>query len=250
MTNVNVSVDEYISTLSHSSSPTLILEGKTDYVAFEDFEIENVGWGFTVMPVDGKLNVLDLIRRRNEIENPNVIFLVDQDEWILCGVPQDYVRPDVFLTNGAAIENDLIADGCPWELMTPAEKASYLLNLSDFSTIYLRLAADHLAGNSTYNLRTHPMQFFELNGTVKPQVRAWIDSHTTPLTTPKHLQDRPEIYVRGKSLLSLITMQLSSPARQSRYSKANILEMGARKRGENLTGHERAVLSYFERLAA
>ena len=242
---VDVSVTEFISTLSHSTAPTLIIEGKGDYAALEDFENENVSWGFTVLPVHGKQNVLELIDRRVEISNPNILFLVDQDEWLLCGTPSAYKRADVIFTIGAAMENDLILDGEPWKLMSLSEQSAFKSTTIAFAVVYTRLVADHLSGNVTYNLRTHPLQFFDVNGLLDVTVGAWAAAHPSPTPVPAYLVGKPEVYIRGKSLLALVTMQLSSPTRKSRFGKANIMEIGLRARGANSKAHETAILKFF-----
>jgi hypothetical protein len=251
MANDPGSVDEIIATLSHSRAPSLILEGKTDYIAFEEFEIENVSWGLTVFPVKGKTKILELLERRGEIANPNLLFLIDQDEWILVGCPECAARDDVMLTWGAAIENDLIQDGEPWVLMNQSERDKFWRSLASYEVLYRHLLADHLADCSTINLKSDAASFLDNHGNLKEETSTWLAAHTSEVAVPADLAGEPLRYVRGKAVLRLVTAQLSARARgASKFGNANVLEIGARKRGPIVSGHEQRVLDFFDDLRA
>lgn len=239
----DLTVDELISTLNHSNSPTLILEGKDDYIAFEHFERENVEWGLTVLPVKGRDKILQILNRREELENECIFFIMDQDEWCLTGVPHYLIDDQIAFTFGASIENDLISDGNPMSLMTPEELDKFWGLIADFASIFRRLVYNHENAVADYSYGTSMRIFCDEELTKLPEWDAF--AARCPNMVPQPIDKETIDYIRGKTLLEIVTMILSHKNRVSKYSKANVLEIGARRRGERLVSLEANVIEYF-----
>lgn len=238
-------IDEIIATLNHSNAPTLIIEGKDDYVAFEQLERENVAWGFTVLPVKGRWRVIQLIERRSEIANPCIFYLMDQDEWCLLGVPEAFRVDFVVLTNGASIENDLIIDGNPMQLMSIDERSAFWATLEAFTEIFIRLVFNHVHGVRDHSYGSSLRLFITEDLQKLPEWDEFCHRCQDTMPEPEGLERIA--FIRGKTLLELVTMILSHKRRRSKYSKANVLEMGAKTRGPNLQRIENTILEFFER---
>lgn len=241
--SVDISVDELIATLNHSGAPTLILEGKDDYVAFEEFERNNVEWGFTVIAVKGRGNIIKLLDRRSEITNPCIFYLMDRDEWCLTGAPDSYIDPQIGFTNGASIENDLIIDGNPMALMTPDELNKFSSVLIDYKEIFLRLCYNHINGIDDHSYGSSLRIFLDEDLSKLPEWASFCGRCPDAISPPDDLELIE--YLRGKTLLELLTMILSNRNRRSKFSKANVMEIGARARGSRLLALEANVYSFF-----
>jgi hypothetical protein len=241
--SADISVDELISTLNHSNAPTLILEGKDDYVAFEEFERNNVEWGFTVIAVKGRRNVINLLDRRDEIENPCIYYLMDQDEWCFTGIPNLYIDRRIGYTSGASIENELIIDGNPMAIMKPNEVARFWSAIQEFEEIFLRLCYNHINCIADHSYGSSLRLFFDENLAKLPEWTLFCDRCPNAVARPAALNVME--YLRGKTLLELVVMILSNKNRASKYSKANIMELGARARGAKLLALEAEIYDFF-----
>lgn len=239
--NVNVTLDEYISVLKRSLAPTLIVEGDDDYLAFRDFEVENISYGFTVFPVKGKSNVISIFRRREEIENEALVFLLDKDEWCFLGQSEFDGEDSVIQTDGWSIENDLLRDGSIDRLMSQQEKLKMTGEIREFTKVFSAALHCHLNGGAGPPLSMHPSQVLDADGQLRPEAKLeWVDPFEIDVYE-RYALENPHKNIRGKALLSLFTRQLSAPDRRSKFSRANLLEIGASSRGEFLSRIEQFV---------
>lgn len=249
MADKEVNLEELISALKHSSAPTLIVEGRDDYVAFGEFEIENVTWGLTILPVYGQGNVEKIIERAAEIRHPALAFLLDRDCTVFAGPPDHLIRPDTFFTDGYAIENDLIRDGDIPRLLHPNERIGFQTELAALARFLACAASRHVAQHPTHALSTHPHQLFGKTTGLLPEYRTFVEAEEANLhPTYRQTLQEPLRYVRGKNLLGLLARHLGYSQRRSKYSSANLLEIGGSLRGPHITVIESNVLSYFREL--
>lgn len=237
-----VSLDEYFSVLQRSNAPTLVVEGDDDYLAFREFEVENIDKGLTIFPVTGKNNVLSIIARRDQIPNPRLVFLLDMDEWSFCGAaPYDQLGW-VILTNGWSIENDLLRDGAIERLMTRPERDRFECEKERFAVVFSAALHCKVTGNDGPNISTHPNQVLDRHGNLRFGIEEQMVEPFDNEDCLAHLRQDLMRYLRGKSLLQLCTRQLSRPGRQSNFSKANLLEICAAARGPNIRRIEQEAL--------
>lgn len=241
----DLSPDDWVAVLKHGDSPTLIVEGRDDFVAFRDFEIENVDWGLTVTPVSGKNNLVSIFERRDEFSHRKVAFLLDKDEWIFTGIPGLYSEDCVLFTDGYSIENDLIRDGGICGLLKGEEKDTYQAKISSIGQYLSRSIVATVSECADLPLSLHPRQIIDEKNVIYPDLLAHFDSHVPPQEWIDMLKSDPERNFRGKTLVSVFTEILSHKDRKSKYSKLNILEISASRRGGNLSKIEKAVLVFF-----
>lgn len=240
-------LDIIINTLKRGNSPTLIVEGKDDYIAFKDFEIENVSWGLTVLPVKGVQNVRKIIESVDDIKHPALAFLIDSDCAVFDHVSYPYARDDTFYTDGYSIENDLIRDGNVIKLLKKDEEPIFNSQLFELSKYFMCAACCHIEGKPGNPMSANAHMLFSPENSLHDKYASWIlkeecgldDGYKAPLSEPFK-------YIHGKSLLSLFTKHLSKSGRSSSFSAANILEIGGIARGECMKRIEGLVLSYFQ----
>jgi hypothetical protein len=76
----NLSVDEIIAFLNHSTLPTILVEGDDDRVVYRWLE-QLIPWQEGVFePCGGREKLLKVYSRRSELK-VNTVFLADQDMW-------------------------------------------------------------------------------------------------------------------------------------------------------------------------
>ncbi|MFC0102488.1 hypothetical protein [Sphingopyxis terrae] len=243
----DLSPDDWVAVLKHGDSPTLIVEGRDDFVAFRDFEIENVDWGLTITPVSGKSNLISIFERRNEFSHRKVAFLLDKDEWIFTGIP-DFCKDDcVLFTDGYSIENDLIRDGRIYSLLKGNEKDEYQAKIASIGQYLSRSIMATISGCADLPLSLHPRQIIDDNNNIQPDLLYHFKDHLPPQDWIDMLASDPEKNFRGKTLISIYTEILSKKDRKSKYSKSNLMEISAARRGANLTKLEKDVLAFFEK---
>lgn len=240
---------EIVDSLKHSNSPTLIVEGKDDYVAFEQFEIENIHWGLTVLPVQGVENVYKIIELIDEIKHPALAFLIDQDCSIFENVPRKYNREDTLYTEGYSIENDLIRDGNVISFLRNGEKDRFFNELEILKRYFADAASKFISGMPGNPIGINCNKIFKSENNLEEKyadcinrIKEDFDQSLSPIFSD------PMRHIHGKSLLSLFTRRLSHKARASKYSAANILEIGAVARGENMRKNESEILRYFQKI--
>jgi hypothetical protein len=102
-------VDTIVSTLKHSSLPTVLVEGDTEIVLFGNIERMIGNFNVDFIPCGGRNTLLEVYNSRNEFAHLKVNFIADQDMWLFTGIPNEYA--DIWFTSGYCIENDLYKDG-------------------------------------------------------------------------------------------------------------------------------------------
>lgn len=223
-------IDEIISTINHSTLPSVFIEGKDDAIVFRDLEDFFSDHFVSIVPLGGRDRVLQLYDRRNEIKSKcNFCFIADLDTWVISGLPTRYVNEKLIFTIGYSIENDIYADGFLENLLSAAEKSRFKAELKSFLEWYALALARHLADDS-YAIDFHPNQLLDCPDFYADQTKLQTgESYPNQLFSDLHAN-----YVsllRGKSLFGLIFRQLCSKTRPVKHKKESIIEMVARLNG-------------------
>ena len=113
---ITPTVNELFSTLKHSSSPTIVVEGKDDTTFYQDIERQFKN-ELNFMPVGGRSILLSLYKQRSKLNIP-VVFIADRDMWVFGRRPNGL--GDLVLTKGFSIENDIIDEIRFLKELTPA----------------------------------------------------------------------------------------------------------------------------------
>lgn len=239
-------LDEIIAALKRSAVPTLVVEGRDDYVAFGEFEVENVSWGFTVLPVNGEGNVQKIIEKVEEINHPALAFLLDRDCSLFTGISYGLLREDTFFTDGYSIENDLIRDGNIIQLVKVTDKAWFTKELSSFANFCSCAAFGHVENRVGFPLSTHPNQLFRAPGKMQPQYELFIEDISNILPEAyRQVAEDPLRLTRGKSLLALLARHFVVRRKGAKFSRASILELGDAARGPLMLKIEHDILAFF-----
>jgi hypothetical protein len=171
------------------------------------------------------LQVFDKLRDEETLEN--CAFICDSDLWIFNGIPSEYDTSEIIKTDGYSIENDLIKDYPPNNLMLEDEERNYDDELLLFSQWFSFEVAKALRGAenslSTYvglvldDRQLYCKEDFEKNIDAK-FIHELIQSDLM-----KHL--------RGKSVMQIVMRQLAKKGRASKHNHLNFLEHAANSNG-------------------
>ncbi len=222
----NLSEDEMVSHLKRTLLPTILVEGNDELSIYNRYLQDKInGEDINVLTCDGRAKLLNVFKRRAEFRNTKVVFVADKDIWFFTGVPQEYDNKVVF-TDGYSLENDLYIE-----------------------SFFNRLLDENEARNFDDLIKELSVWFaFEVSR-YKEIDQAWCDVHINQICPEKLLSDsfkksinfvQPSAYtvqsvygeytraLRGKNLFQALLRFLSHKNRESKYSRANLIEMGAK----------------------
>lgn len=230
---VILTVDEILATLSHSSLPTVIVEGKNDLIVFRRLEKEFTSVGLSVFPAGGRNNVLGLFDNKSRLPNKiKFAFIADLDSWVITGVPMKYKSDQLLLTTGYSIENDIFVDGKLQEFLSENEVAKFSQELAVFIDWYA-LAFSRFLSDPTQSFDLHPNHILD-NATTRAELMALNEGEIYPQILHAQLIQNYAGQLRGKSLFALIMRQLSYKGRAVRHQDKSLMEMTAVSRGRLL----------------
>tara|TARA_E500000318_G_scaffold1676_9_gene2337 strand:- start:275 stop:964 length:690 start_codon:yes stop_codon:yes gene_type:complete len=109
--------------------------------------VESVVTPVDILPCGGKDKVLELYRRRAEFSDAAVAYIVDRDMWLFTDPPRWI--PDVMLTDGYSIENDVLSFRAVEKLLDKESK-KYFDKL-------INIASDFFAFEVSMRLRNRPV---------------------------------------------------------------------------------------------
>jgi len=151
------SVPEIISTIKRSDLLNVIIEGKDDILVYRKLEKIYFDQDLSLIAAGCRPNVLkvfDEIKDSNELNN--CIFIVDQDTWIINGIPQKYTHNRILTTSGYSIENDVYIDSKIEDIIDTHKNINeYKSHLEKYITWFT------LAISRNSSLKITPFKFFE-----------------------------------------------------------------------------------------
>lgn len=233
-------VDELISYLKHTQIPTVVIEGKDDYIAYRRMEDRFKDHRLSMLAAGGRDAVLAIYDRRAEIANGAKLgFIVDRDCWVYDEVPEQYISDELIFTDGYSIENDLYRDGDLERFLLEPEIPPFRSELSEFISWYSHALNEHLAGQGL-GLKFHP-DMVVVAGELQSEFceKCGYSGPIEPLNS--NIRAEYQKLLRGKSLLALLSRHLTRPGRPARLSTANLMEHSAVARGPYLTMIEEGV---------
>ena len=209
MARLNMMVDDWVTTLSHSYLPTVIVEGKDDVQIYrwmeKHIDIQNAD----VLSVGGRNNLLSLYERRKEFAHLPVAFVADRDLWLFSGIPSDY--PDIIWTQGYSIENDLYA-GADLESLLDAGETEEHQQVLDIIIEWFAFEVEEYLAEREARVDTH------CNRVVPPGKTEMDQDFCTrrgfrPPNEELHQQvkDEYQLQLRGKSLFEILVRFLNTP---------------------------------------
>lgn len=102
--------DIIIETLKRSSLNTVLIEGVDDVEIYRTLESHLEIEDISFFECQGRNNLLKVFERRNELSD-NLLFICDNDLWVIFGRPNEYVDERLLTTEGYSVENDIYLDG-------------------------------------------------------------------------------------------------------------------------------------------
>lgn len=222
------SVDETIETVKRSNLPTLVTEGRDDYIVFRRLE-DRLAGGISVLPVGGRDKVLQVFRRREEIGHTRVAFVVDRDLWCLGQTPDEVLSEQMILTDGYSIENDVFRDAAVPSLMSNEERLSFNLEVQRVNRWYA-LAVNRILGGNDCRLDIHPSEILDLPGRFE-ELTALGAAEEYPEQLFTTITDRSEELLRGKTLFQVAMRQLAARGRLAKHHHHQIMDQAAARRG-------------------
>lgn len=205
----NMTVDEIISTLNHSSLPTVIVEGKDDIIVYRKLE----SFGVDVLSAGGRNKVLEIFQRKNELSaDKKIVFIADKDTWVNLGVPQEFIHDFLVLTPGYSIENEIFLDLKCTEILENRETIN-TYNLDRDKYIYWYALAVSRIGSGDPNLEIgkHPNEIINNYSIFESE------NYTSNYPVELHSKVREEypLSIRGKSLIDLFIKHARGHTRSS-----------------------------------
>lgn len=215
-----LSEEELISTLKHSSIPTILVEGKDDvkiYRWFEEDINKSTSQQVDILPC-GCRNKLLNIYEKLQSTLPNVIFIADRDYYIYTRIPEKY--SDVVFTTGYSIENDLYHGKDIEKLFNEDDAAIFGQSMNSYLEYYAREVEKCIEGEE-FQLKLSPQQIlekFKLKDEYKPE-------KSPQESTISNLRENYDLLLRGHSLFQLLNMVLTRKGRLSKPNMDSIYEI-------------------------
>lgn len=221
MKSKDLTVDEIVAALRHTSIPSIIVEGKDDVMIYR-WILRDAGISDDrLFPCTGRNNLLKVFSRRNEFPRTPTLFIADKDVYVYNGIPTDY--SDVLFTWGYSIENDLYYGRSIDQLLTKEETKSYEKARKNFIRYY-GCQLEKLKENRPYNFRLSPFVILDSNYEL---VTDKIEHTFTEPTqeTCNYLLDNYDLVVRGHSVFQLLQLFLSKSGRDATHSTHSLYEL-------------------------
>lgn len=222
--------DELIAAINHSSSPYIIVEGKHDLIIYREI-LNDIDCVSALEPRGGCQKVQALIKRKNEITNPNVIFILDKD--ILVYKKEVPNIDKVLYTEGYSIENDLY-QGRAFEkkYFNPEDKKNFEKLLDSFILYYacelekffkgkksiLSKMPDSIINKSDYSLNTSLL----------------VEYNEPSQKTVDYLKNEYDLLLRGHSLFNLVEMVMRKKGRKNKFNSQRLYEICYRLKSNSI----------------
>ena len=237
-----LTADEILSTIAHSSFPSIVTEGDDDVIVFRRLEDEFSHIGLTIIPAGGKTAVLEVFERRNRLPaKAQVLFIVDRDFWVISGIPANFISGQLLLTDGYSIENDMYRDGDLETLLTNQEKRVFRSDMQLICRWYALEISRRLVGRGT-KLGIHPNELLDDKARCDKLMELYSDE-VFPEQLVQTVTEQYARVLRGKTLLALLTRHAKG------HSNRTLLNFGASRKGPLLSLVVQSVSDYFNTVA-
>lgn len=217
----DLTVDEIIAALRHSSIPSIIVEGKSDVMIYR-WILHDVGVSDAqLFPCTGRNNLLKVFSRRNEFQDTPTLFIADKDTYVYNGIPAEY--SDVLFTEGYSIENDLYYGRSIDQLLNKVETNNYEKARKSFIRYY-GCQLEKLRKNNPYDFGQSPHVILDSKYELVTDKVEY--NFIEPVQeTYEFLLENYDLVVRGHSIFSLLQLFLSNSKRDVKYSTISLYEL-------------------------
>jgi hypothetical protein len=217
--------DEIVAYLQRTTLPTVLVEGHDDSVVYRHVEERLGDLEVDVMTCNSRTMLLKIFERNEEFRGAPVIFVADKDMWYFTGVPAKY-RAGIIFTTGYSIENDIYVRELFEGLLSNQEKQSFVASIIALSSWFaFEVAKFERTGACECDVHVgRLLEGEELNGVYLEKI-GFVAPDGATVT---RIVDNYREALRGKTLFQALLRLLSATSRASKYSRENLVEMGAR----------------------
>lgn len=220
MENKYLTDDELISVINHSSEPYIIIEGPDDVMVYR-WILDEIDCAGLLEPRKGCDGVNALISRRNEIVNPNVIFIIDKDTLVYSNSTP--TNKNVIYTEGYSIENDLY-QGKAFErhYFKKDDKSLFEKTLKEFLRYYA-CELEKFKNGKKFDFTKSPENILSENYLL--DTSKLTDYKEPSQNSVEYLRKGYDLLLRGHSLFHLVRMIVGRKERSIKYSQKQLYDM-------------------------
>ena len=222
MNETRLTEDELVSVLSHSSLPTILVEGKDDMSVYRWIE-DDLELDADILVCGCRNTLFNVYKRKDEFKNIKSIFVADSDKYVHSTIPKEY--NGILFTKGYSIENDLYQGRQIESLLSKGENKSFQIALANFIRYY-GCQLEKLMNGEDVELSQNPHQILDTDNNYllrEDQVDGGYHEPAEEIVTK--LAENYDLLLRGHSLISLLLLFLSAKKRGSnKYSAKSICE--------------------------
>lgn len=221
-----LTADEIVSTLSRSNLPNIVVEGKDDFIVYRWLEAKIKIKNVNVLPCSGRDVLLEVYKKRNEFSRTKVVFVADKDVWLYSGTPEEY--SEIIWTTGYSLENDVYAGSILEELLDEDEAEQHRRLIAEVCKWYSFEIGKYLSGGNAEVAHSLYQVCPPDRNMLCETFMATIGYREPSEQTLKEITEDYQLKLRGKQLFEALLRFLSHKDRASKYSKTNLLELGAK----------------------
>jgi hypothetical protein len=215
---VAVTFEELLATLRKTAVPTVVVEGSDDVIVLRRLEDLYADRFLTVLPAGGRATVLKIYESRHTLPaHVKILFVADQDTWVLTGIPAVYTDAVIFFSDGYSLENDVYRDGEFFNLMDSAEKAKFREEIVRFIQWYSNCVCRFINGEQV-RIKTHPDHI--LDSTEQEELK--YDEQMREVGA--RLNADPDKLLRGKALIGILMRQLGRKGRLATHHSRSLFD--------------------------
>jgi hypothetical protein len=230
----NISADELVALLKRSSLPTVVVEGGDDIIIFRKLEAALSKYKIDVLPAEGRSTLLEVFRRRAEIQNgQKIAFVADRDWWVCATVPAEFISPELIFTDGYSIENDVFRDGNLYAYLDAGERAQFDRDVNQVVQCFA-LGISRILNAQTGLISFHPNEILDNAARCAALLQLAVGEAYPAQLRDQILADYPKL-LRGKSLMGVLMRQLSRAGRMARHNPRGLMEVIGNNRGPLLS---------------
>lgn len=239
-----LTVNELVSMLRHSSIPTILVEGPDDMMVYQWLK-QHIK-PLKAFPIDcgGRINLLSVYGRRNEFSHLKTVFLADKDLYVFLGIPDEY--SDVLWTTGYSIENDIYAGSTRLDdLLDEAELNDYKKLIEEIIEWFAFEVEKHKTGKATdskidikilydnkqlgsENETYIRMNHSDNNTCVHVNLVLGKDFKPPDQKLVAEIKNDFNLKLRGKIIFKVLSVYLSDRKRYVKHKKEALYEIGAK----------------------
>lgn len=228
-----LSVDETVSYLKRTSQTTALVEGKDDQKVYRYIEDRLDDLDLDVLICEGRDGLLAIYRRRNEFPGAPVVFIADRDMWYFTGIPADYAS-NVLFTDGYSIENDLYVREMFEALMSIEEQGRFQSLVREVAR-WQAFHVEHYVKTGSCSCDVHLSQMAPSDTLCETHLKSIGFVEPSAVLVAQIINSYPQA-LRGKTLFQLLLRILSATQRASKFSRENLIELGAKLSNAKIEG--------------